>query len=709
MQKRHYRNILTIALLCASLLLMVSWWPLAGDTPTASAHAFVVGSDPIDSSTISKPPAEVRIYFDAPVASASRAVVNAYTISSAKVLVSTGPGTVNASNPRELDIPLLPSNKLPQGGYEVRWTAVSLTDGHATSGLIGFNLGISNTGVDGTPNLGPSTSNHFPQLSVQGILAVAWDWLVILALLFWTGILITETMIIPRVMAGNLLTQARKHSRPLQVLCLAGLLVGEVINLVLRATSFTQLLGDNGINPDTLAQFVLNTNYGHFWLARVVLLACALFFFWWSGKRQHQADATSPGPQSRNKKRFRQLRQQVRAESASENAGASSHALSTLTRSQARVSGAVAANASPARSTTSAQPRISPHNTLAETLAEQFSPWYSGSWLALAGLVMLSLVLSNELIQLTSLPLSAGLLSWLSLVAQATWFGGMAYLGFTLLPLPLAANPDQRAETQIRVLKRARPFLFSATGVLLVSELFLNEATIQTPGQLFTTPYGRALLTRDVLLVLMFALTAYVFFVLLPRLQRQAVLLPVVAADMPARRTRTFKLEKTGRAIKRTLQAFSGLAALTLICVALMNFFAPPVVFPNVDYNALVQQAQASAPAASPTPQTRTAGDLSITLQVAPARAGASNTLALTLNDAQGKALTNATVKLAINMQIMDMGTAATTLTSGTPAYTTTFKANQTFTMAGVWVIQVEIDRPGQPAVNTTFQVMVTA
>lgn len=710
MRKRHYQKILVIALLCASLLLMVNWWPLVGGTPVASAHAFVVGSDPIDGSTLSKPPDRVRIYFDAPIAAASQGVVLAFTVgSSGGQVVSASSGTVNASNPRELDIPLLPANKLPQGGYEVKWTAVSLTDGHASSGLIGFNLGYSNTGVDGTPTLGPSTSNHFPQLNVLGVLAVAWDWLVMLALLFWAGILITEMLIIPRVLSGNLLEQARKHARPLQALCLAGLLVGEVINLILRTTAFTQLLGDNGINLDALAQFVLNTNYGRIWLARVILLAGALCFFWWSGKRQGQTSSTAAGAQSRSSKRFRQIRQQVRAEFAADNAGTPAAAPSTLARSQARVSGAVAAGISSARSNTASQPRITLHDALAEEPAGPVSPWYSASWLALAGLVMLSLVLSNELLQLTSLPISAALLSWLSLVAQATWFGCVAYLGFTLLPLQLAANPDQHAETQIRILKRARPFLCSAIGVLLVSELFLNEATMQTPDQLLTTPYGRALLVRDMLLVLMLALTTYIFFLLLPRLQRQAVLLPVVASEMPARRTRTAKLEKTGRVIKRTLHTLSGLAAATLVCVALMNFYAPPVVFPNVDYAALVQQAAAGTPGTSPVIQTQAVGNLNITLQVAPARASTSNTLTLTVNDAQGKALSSASIKLTINMQIMDMGTATATLTNGNPTYTITFTPGQTFTMAGVWVIHLEIDQPGQQPLTTSFHIMVTA
>lgn len=709
MQKQYYTKILVIALFCASLLLIGNWLPLTHNAPIVSAHAFVIGSDPIDGSTIHKPPTLVRIYFDAPISTASQATVIAFAPgSSDSQVVSINHGTINATNPKELDIALLPPDKLPQGGYEVKWTALSLTDGHTSSGLIGFNLGFSNTGVDGIPTLGPVTSNHFPELAMQGILSIAWDWLVMVALLFWVGMLVTELFILPRAFPERLLDQARKRSHSLQILCLAGLLVGEGINLILRVTAFTQTLsesgisqdasGGNGVNLNVLGQFALNTNYGHFWLARMGLLVAALLLFWWGGNYQ-RARITAPSATGKKSKRLRQLRQQVRLEGAAAN-----NETPTPARSPARVSGAVVTNGSSSRASTGAQPRITALDALAESPANQLPPWLSYSGLILAGCVILTLVLSDELLQLTSLPLSAGLLSILSLIAQAIWFGSLAYPGFILLPAQPATNSDQHADMLIRVLKQARPLLLVACGILLVSELFLNEAVIQTPFQFFDNPYGRALLVRDALLVVMFIVTGFIFFILQPRLQRQAVLLPVVTAEMPARRTRTFKLEQTERAIKRTLHVFSGMAAVSLVCITLMNFFSPPVAFPDIDYAALVNQPSTS----QTTSQTQSIGGLTITLNVTPARVGTANTVSLTLNDAQGKAVNNATIRLTINMQIMDMGIAHATINGGNTTYTTTFNASQAFTMAGLWVIQAEIEQPGQQTINATFRVMAT-
>ena len=80
--------------------------------------------------------------------------------------MNAGRSHVASNNPQELDTPLL--TQLPEGSYTVRWTALSTTDGRATHGVIGFNIGHSSTGLPGQVILGPSTSNILPQLSFSG-------------------------------------------------------------------------------------------------------------------------------------------------------------------------------------------------------------------------------------------------------------------------------------------------------------------------------------------------------------------------------------------------------------------------------------------------------------------------------------------------------------------------------------------------------------
>jgi methionine-rich copper-binding protein CopC/putative copper export protein len=707
MQRRRYLKVFLQATLCVSLLLVASWLPLAGRTPVALAHAFVIGSDPIDGSTVNRLPRVVRIYFNAPLATASRASVYAFPpdAPASGLLVNAGISAVNPANAQELDTPLLPADRLPQGGYEVRWTALSLTDGHTTSGLIGFNLGASSLGVAGTPTLGPGTSNEFPHLDLQGGLAVAWDWLTLLALLFWVGMLLTDYLILPRAGPETFLARVRRHARSLQLLCLLALLVGEVINLILRITVFTQTLAAAGVNFDVIVQFVPGTTFGRLWLARMLLLLLALLFHWASGARRQLKGGSAVATRGRTGRRLKQPGPQLRPSSGPAPATIS---VPAFMRAQARVSGAVA-SVSPTRGPDSSLPRITTNLALEETPAiPEPANWQVVCWLVLCGLVVLTQVLSNEIVHLTPLPVSAGILSWLALVAQAAWFGSLAYLGLVLLPVLPATDPDHHAETLVTILRRLFPWMLASLAVLLVSDVFLTEATIQVPAQLFGDAYGRALLMRALLLLVIFLLTTYLFFFLLPSLQRQTVLLPVVNAEMPARRARRFALEKTEHLVKRVLDTCCGLAAGTLICLALMQFFAPPVVFPDVNYQALLASQSSSAGNSPQTvSQTQQVDHLAVTLQLTPARVGVVHTLVLTVRDAQGRALSDATVRLRIDMQIMDMGEVRATAPSGNSGYRVTFSPDQTFTMGGTWIVQIDIARPKQQPVSLTFRVLL--
>jgi len=73
-QGRFLRPLLMSALIL-SLLLTIKLVACSVTATSALAHAFVIGSDPVDGSTINTPPAVVRIFFNAPISSASIAHV----------------------------------------------------------------------------------------------------------------------------------------------------------------------------------------------------------------------------------------------------------------------------------------------------------------------------------------------------------------------------------------------------------------------------------------------------------------------------------------------------------------------------------------------------------------------------------------------------------------------------------------------------------
>src|SRR5207244_12786260 len=141
---------------------------------------------------------------------------------------------------------------------------------------------------------------------------------------------------------------------------------------------------------------------------------------------------------------------------------------------------------------------------------------------------------------------------------------------------------------------RFHRLMLGTLGVFLVSGLFLTEISVRQVQQFISDPYGRTLLVEWILVAAMILLSAYALFMLHPRLSRQALLLPVVNAELPARRTRQTALDQTARNLKGVFRIQSWLGTGVRICAALMSFFAPPIVFPNFNY------AKNATPAACP-------------------------------------------------------------------------------------------------------------
>ena len=715
---------LVIVILSLSFLLVLSWFPVLSRPRVAFAHAFVIGSDPVGGSTIASSPAVVRIFFNADISSASLAHVYLFTTGSTPSegqLVDAARSTISPANLRELDTPLLTPGRLPQGSYEVRWTAIATDDGHATSGLIGFNVGHSATGLSGTPILGPSTSNYLPQMSLQGILAVMWEWLTLLVLTFWVGMLVTEALLTGtgegelrrtplesraegRAVSGSLaegdratgtpfrdVEHIRKQGIPLQWLCLVALLVGEIINLALRATLLTQALNNSGIDPAAMRQLVLETSYGHLWLVRLGLIGIALGYLWWTTREQHRIWYLYTGRGARRTaSSFAKLRKQVAQEmehieekgaDTAEREGDQAPAKSAAPPDD---TGAGDVAAPPARSAWSWSPQL-------HTIA----------WLTLAGLILLSRAFSGDVVQSAQQHLSTVVLEWLFLAAQGVWFGGAAYLGFVLIPLLPVIEPGHHG--QILVLRRYMPVLLAAIGVLLVSGLFLSEASISSAQQLLIDPYGRALLVKILLIALMLLVSGYSLFILRPKPTRQVVSLPVVNAELPGQRRGQPALEQTKSSLKGAMRLLSVPGAGVLLCAALMSFYAPPIVSPGINYAAQA----GSTPTASQNIQTKQVGNLSIRLEVLPARLNTANTVIVSLIASNGNPVTDAQVLITTNMAVMDMGTVRETTRGESSTYIAVFSKDEAFSMYGDWTIDVSIQRP-QQAVHVTFVVTLT-
>ncbi len=677
MHKRRL-SVLVVALIVSSMAYLCSLFVLP--LPEVQAHAYVIGSDPVDGSTINKLPSTVRIFFNAPISSISTAHV--YVIESNGMAdVSASSGSVSPTSSRELDIPLKTPRSLPQGSYEVRWTAVANDDGHTTYGLIGFNLGVSSTGFSGTPTLGPSTSNSLSDiqaLNTISILAIAWEWLARAALTLWIGILVIERFVLRgSEQTAALVGRIKRQTHSLQWLCLGTLFIGEIVTLILRSSNLTQasnqaqMLNDgSSFSLTSLPQLVGGTNYGHLWLLRIALIGAAMGLLYWMRSQNH-LQSTPEAPQ--------------RITSSLTNRTGPVQRI-TLDHSTGTVA-----------SLTKEQQEIEQSTSTSLRVQRLLS-----IWLLLAGLIVLTQALSGDAVY--QLHISAIVFDWLYRIVQGAWFGGVAYLAYIVFPFLPKAELERRAETVALLLVRLVPYLLSCIGITLLSVLFFAEASLSNVQQFLNDPYGRALFVQLILIALALPLTIYALFILCPRFTHQALFLPVVNADLPARRTRQSALEQTWHRLKQVMNIQAWLGAGILLCISFMTFYAPPIVFPNVNYS----NPPASVPASNTSAvQTKQVGDLTLTLQVLPGKTNTINTVILLITDRSGVPITNAKVTLVSNMQVMNMGTTHKTLNSGNPVYAVSFAKSQAFNMTGVWLLNVTIQRSKHPSLQTNFQINI--
>ncbi len=684
-----------------SILLGASWLPFFRQAPAALAHAFVIGSDPVDGSTIGTPPTVIRIFFNADISGTSRASVYVFASGGPPdgSEVDTGHSYIPANHPRELDTPLLAASSLPQGSYEVKWSALALDDGYATNGLIGFNVGVSVTGLSGTPVLGPATSNYLPQLNLQGALSVMWQWLTMLALLFWAGLVMMEGLLLASAGSNDdtesgVRAALRKLGRPLQWLCLWAILVGEIINLVLRGALLTQANAQNGINMETIRQVVFDTNYGAFWLARIGLVCFALGFLWWTTRQSVRGQASSTRAQTRSS-RLGQLRKQAMEERKKEENPASEETSDAAEQSNVAPASIAALPTTP---------------IVASPLPVRVTRRATAAWLTLAALMLLTLAFSSDTAQLAQAHYSAIILTWLQLLAEAALFGGAAYLGFALLPSLITLKPDHHGDFLLNLLRYYMPLALASLAIILLGSLFLTETTISNAQQWLNDPYGRSLLVMLLLFALVLIFSLYGFFYMRPALRRQVILLPVVQADLPGRRARHSALEQTENGLKHVMHILAALGGGVLLCAALMAFYGPPIVFPDVTYKKVtITNTDGTT---TPNVLTQQAGNLIISFQMQPGRVSVANTMIITLKDkATGQPVTNAHISATTNMQIMDMGTVnkelAATGSDGT--YTATFRPGESFSMIGAWNISLTIQQPGHAALQTQFVVTLTS
>ncbi|MBV9878512.1 MAG: CopD family protein [Verrucomicrobia bacterium] len=152
------------------------------------------------------------------------------------------------------------------------------------------------------------------------------------------------------------------------------------------------------------------------------------------------------------------------------------------------------------------------------------------------------------------------------LVAAAFWPGGLLPLLLLLLKQDRAAPQGDRMFIA-EVVRRFSGLSLVVVGILVATGLLNTYFIVGSPGALFTTDYGRLLLFKIVLFILMLGLGALNLLVLKPRLSRAAMIENQIAgtAVMPA------------QSLIRSVAAEAFLAAVVVLVVGFLGATPPPM------------------------------------------------------------------------------------------------------------------------------------
>ncbi len=221
------------------------------------AHAFLDRSEPSANRVLPEQPTEVSLWFTEPLEpDFSRAEL----YDAAGNLIPTAPSRIGEANQMIVTLPA----DLPTGTYTVQWRNVSTADGHPQQGFVPFTIGSQADVVTPEPPQATSFSEPPTWLTASG------RWMSLLGLAGAAGAIVCWLWVI-RIARDPLDDEYydRVQERvSLLVLISVGIgLLGSLIALGVQVSG-----SGSGLSLGTLSDTLVDTRYGHLWIARIILL-----------------------------------------------------------------------------------------------------------------------------------------------------------------------------------------------------------------------------------------------------------------------------------------------------------------------------------------------------------------------------------------------------------------------------------------------------
>ena len=325
-------------------------------------------------------------------------------------------------------------------------------------------------------------------------------------------------------------------------------------------------------------------------------------------------------------------------------------------------------------------------------------PWAN---LLLSFALLISISLSGHATAVSGdLVVYSVLLDWLHLLGAALWIGSMLYITASYLPMLKSSPPVERARSLIRTLPRYS--LFAITGVIIIAITGPFNATVHMNSwnQLLTTPYGRALVVKALLVVTLLLIAVIEALLFRPQLATQYKKY-LTATDAVKLRTATgtnrlvdFTAQQVKRLEERVSRASSRLMPVlcweSLLGVAIILCSGMLTVFAGTLSPATAQPQPTTQSKPFHTTVLTTDHTFTVEFDVSPNRFG-TNLFMVSVLDSKGIPDTHVAVSLTSTMLDMDMGTNRITLQPDGKGH---LNAQGELSMGGNWQIRILIRTP---------------
>lgn len=609
---RHSAGLAASVLLALVLALIVA-------PRMALAHALLLRSEPGQEAVVRREPGVIHLWFSEDLNSTlSKAVV----WNDQRHQVDKGDDRV--THARELTVSLRPG--LPNGTYLVLWTSVSSQDGHVLKGAYLFSVGHK-----GKPPAAPSlssTSQNFPP-GPEGLVSLVARGLELAMAGLWLGLALFLVVIAPtpaRDSQATELAQATSEKvMAVMPIALVLLFLARSVSLIIQANV---LAGDwaTTFRASTFKGLLLDTEYGHIWIAFQCLVVVGLAVSFAAYIRRKSALATSP-------------------RAAPATAGADSRLYSFMLP----------------------VPRLS---------VRVFSP---GSLLLTLALVAAYLLAASGHAATVNLNhTGTGILTvpvaidWVHVLATGLWVGGIFAVSLALIPAFKSLSNGPRVAF-LDTLDRFSPFAYASVLVLAATGGFNGKVHVPSWDAFFNAVYGRALIVKMVLVLLMIVISAFTVGIVRPRLRGH-----LVSTGKDERPVRFLEA-----VLVRWLRVGAVLGAGVFLATAVLNAYPVALIF--------------GAPAGPFGMQTTSQG-LGITLRLNPGRAG-PNTFTVLLKQG-GRPVKLAEVRIIETMLDMNMGTQYVIVNQKGRGV---FKGSGQIAMGGHWQLEVLVRLPNRTRLVPAF------